>query len=59
MASQRAHELLKMIVEPVRALALSWWGRKPYDRTRHAAAPTVVVDMDWLSERPVAVPARS
>ena len=40
-------------------LALSWWGRKPYDRARHAADPTVTVDMDWLAERPVAVAARS
>jgi hypothetical protein len=40
-------------------LALSWWGRKPYDRARHAADPTVTVDMDWLAERPVAVAAHS
>jgi MFS family permease len=40
-------------------LALSWWGRKPYDRARHAADPTVIVDMEWLTERPIGFPARS
>jgi MFS family permease len=40
-------------------LALSWWGRKPYDRARHASDPMVRVDTDWLEARPAAVPARS
>src|SRR5665213_1027277 len=40
-------------------LSLSWFGRKPYDRARLAGDPTVSVDIDWLAERPLAVPARS
>src|SRR6185437_2180068 len=38
-------------------LALSWWGRKPYDRARLAADPTVCVDLEWLAARPPVVPA--
>lgn len=40
-------------------LGLSWWGRKPYDRARRAADPTVVVDTDWLTASPLAVPGRT
>ena len=40
-------------------LGLSWWGRKPYDRARHAADPTVSVDLEWLSEHPMGVPSRT
>ncbi len=39
--------------------ALSWWGRKPYDRARHAADPTVVVDEEWLNDAPMGVPSRT
>jgi MFS family permease len=38
-------------------LALSWFGRKPYDRARLAADPTVRVDADWLAAPPLAVAA--
>lgn len=39
-------------------LALSWYGRKPYDRARLAADPMVDVDMDWLAARPLPVAAK-
>ncbi|HXQ53829.1 MAG TPA: MFS transporter [Stellaceae bacterium] len=41
-------------------LALSWWGRKPYDRARHASDPSVGVDIEWAAAaRPLAAAARS
>ena len=39
-------------------LALSWWGRKPYDRARLAADPTLAIDREWLTPRTLAT-ARS
>ena len=50
---------ISMVSLPVIALglALSWWGRKPYDRARLAGDPTAGVDMDWLAVRRLAVPA--
>ena len=41
----------------VLGLALSWCGRKPYDRARLAADLTVAVDRAWLAGRPLAVAA--
>src|SRR5665213_4445293 len=37
-------------------LTLSWWGRKPYDRARLAADPTVSVDREWLAAQPLRAP---
>ena len=50
---------ISMVSLPVIALglALSWWGRKPYDRARLAGDPTAGVDVDWLAVRRLAVPA--
>ena len=39
-------------------LTLSWWGRKPYDRARLAADPTVSVDREWLAAQPLRAPVR-
>lgn len=40
-------------------LALSWWGRKPYDRSRHAVDPVVKVDLAWISAPKLAYEAKS
>ncbi len=40
-------------------LGLSWWGRRPYDRARVAADPSVHADSEWLAIRPRALAAES
>jgi MFS family permease len=39
----------------VLGLTLSWLGRRPYDHARHAADPTIDIDLDWPA--PLALPA--
>lgn len=38
--------------------ACAWFGRKPYDRARHAVDPGAKVDMDWLTPHAVPVAAK-
>jgi len=40
-------------------LALSWWGRKSYDRARLAADPTLSIDREWVAPRGLAAATRS
>ena len=50
---------ISLVSLPVIALglALSWFGRRPYDRARYAADPTVEIEIDWPAPRPLALPA--
>jgi MFS family permease len=49
--AQGLREAISLCSMPVilLGLALSWWGRRPYDRARRAADPSVHVDEAWLA----------
>jgi len=40
-------------------LVLSWWGRRAYDRSRHAVDPTIVIDSAWIAAPTLAYEAKS
>lgn len=39
-------------------LILSWWGRRAYDRSRHAVDPTIAIDPEWIGAPALAYDAK-